>query len=85
MANAWDKAPDYSPIEHAIISENASQQVADSARSIYQQESSSGKKPKTSNAGAVGGMQIVPNTFNSVADKGWNIANPEHNARAGVR
>lgn len=54
-------------------------------RSLYQQESSSGKNTQTSNAGAVGGMQIIPKTFASVADKNWDIANPEHNARAGIR
>ena len=70
-----------SPIEHAIAAEGVSPQVADLARSIYQQESSSGKNTKTSNAGAVGGMQILPATFNSVADKGWGIDNPEHKAR----
>ena len=76
---------DLPTIEHAIAAEGASPQVADLARSIYQQESSSGKNTKTSNAGAVGGMQIRPATFNGVADKGWGIDNPEHNARAGVR
>jgi hypothetical protein len=54
-------------------------------RSLYNQESSSGKNAKTSNAGAVGGMQILPNTFASVADKGWNINDIEHNLRAGIR
>ena len=54
-------------------------------RSLYQQESTSGKNTQTSNAGAVGGMQVIPKTFQSVADKGWDIANPEHNARAGIR
>ena len=54
-------------------------------RSLFKQESSSGKNTKTSNAGAVGGMQILPNTFSSVADKGWDINNAEHNIRAGIR
>lgn len=55
------------------------------ARSIYAQESSSGKNPATSYAGATGGMQILPSTFNSVADQGWNINDPYANARAGIR
>lgn len=55
------------------------------ARSIFQQESGGGKNTKTSNAGAVGGMQIIPATFASVADKGWDINNPLDNARAGIR
>ena len=54
-------------------------------RSLYEQESASGKNAQTSNAGATGGMQIIPKTFQSVADKGWDINNPEHNARAGIR
>ena len=52
---------------------------------IYGQESSSGSNTKTSNHGAVGGMQIIPSTFKSVANKEWNINNPEHSARAGIR
>ena len=54
-------------------------------RSLYEQESSSGKNTKTSNAGAVGGMQIIPATFKAVADKEWDILDPEHNSRAGIR
>lgn len=54
-------------------------------KSIYQQESSSGKITKTSPAGAVGSMQIMPKTFAGVADKGWSIQNPEHSMRAGIR
>ena len=69
----------------ALAAEGVSGALADVARSIYQQESSSGRNTKTSNAGAMGGMQIVPSTFASVADKGWDIANPEHNLRAGIR
>jgi hypothetical protein len=85
MANWWDAAPKVSAFDLALDAEGVSGKVADIARSIYQQESGSGKNTKTSNAGAVGGMQIIPGTFASVADKGWDISNPEHNARAGVR
>lgn len=69
----------------ALAAEGVTGPLAQVARSIYQQESSSGKNTKTSNAGAQGGMQIIPSTFASVADKGWDIANPEHNLRAGIR
>lgn len=69
----------------ALNEEGITGNVADIARSIYQQESGSGKNTKTSNAGGRGGMQIIPATFNRVADKGWNIDDPVHNARAGVR
>lgn len=74
-----------SPLDTALASEGVDGPVADIARSIYQQESGSGKNTKTSNAGAVGGMQVIPATFSRMADQGWDINNPEHNARAGVR
>lgn len=85
MANWWDSAPKASPLDVALSAGNVDPRVADIARSIYMQESSGGKNTKTSNAGAVGGMQIIPATFNSVADKGWNINDPVQNARAGIR
>ena len=54
-------------------------------RSLFQQESSSGADTRTSNAGAVGAMQILPKTFASVADKDWDIKDPSQNMRAGIR
>ena len=69
----------------ALAEEGVTGTLADLARSIYMQESGGGRNTNTSNAGAVGGMQIIPSTFASVADKGWNIADPMHNARAGIR
>lgn len=74
-----------SPIDIALEAEGVTGRLADVVRSIYHQESGSGRNTKTSNAGAVGGMQIIPSTFNSVADKGWDIRDPVDNARAGVR
>lgn len=71
--------------EQGLKEEQASGRFAAFVRSIYAQESNSGKNTKTSNAGAVGGMQILPSTFSGVADKNWNIDNPLHNARAGIR
>lgn len=73
------------PFDSALKAEGLTGPAAEIARSIYQQESSSGKNTKTSNAGAVGGMQIIPSTFKSVADKDWSINDPEQNARAGIR
>lgn len=78
-------APAASPLDAALAAEGINGPLADLARSIYTQESSDGKNTKTSNAGAVGGMQILPSTFAGVADKGWNINDPTQNARAGVR
>ena len=85
MANPWDNDPVVDPFEDALKAEGLTGKAAAVARSIYQQESSSGKNTKTSNAGAVGGMQIIPATFKSVADKGWDINDPTQNARAGIR
>jgi hypothetical protein len=71
--------------ERALEAEGITGPLADIARSIYKQESGSGTNTKTSNAGAVGGMQILPGTFKEVADRDWNINDPLHNARAGIR
>ena len=79
MANGRDL------FEAALSAEGVTGTLADVARSIYMQESGGGRNTKTSNAGAVGGMQIIPSTFKSVADKDWNISDPMHNARAGIR
>ena len=71
--------------ENALSAEGISGDREQFVRSIYSQESGSGRNTKTSNAGAVGGMQIIPPTFRSVADQGWDINDPVHNARAGIR
>jgi hypothetical protein len=71
--------------EQALEAEGVTGPLADIARSIYKQESGSGTNTRTSNAGAVGGMQILPGTFREVADRGWNINDPLQNARAGIR
>ena len=71
--------------ESALSAEKVTGKLADLARSIYTQESGGGKNTKTSNAGARGGMQIIPGTFAQVADKGWSIDDPLQNARAGIR
>ena len=38
-----------------------------------------------SNRGATGLMQVMPATFNEIADPGWDINDPYANARAGIR
>ena len=73
------------PFEKALVDEGIVGTPLESlARSIYMQESSGGKNTKTSNAGAVGGMQILPGTFNEVLP-GGNINDPYDNSRAGLR
>ncbi len=71
--------------EDALKAEGITGGLANLARQVYAQESGSGRNTKTTNQGATGHMQIIPRTFASVADKGWDINNPEHNMRAGIR
>ena len=54
-------------------------------KALYGKESGSGADTTTSNRGAVGGMQILPGTFDGVADKDMDINNPFDNMRAGIR
>lgn len=73
------------PFEKALADEGLVGTPLESlARSIYMQESSGGRNTKTSNAGAVGGMQILPGTFNEMLP-GGNINDPYDNSRAGLR
>lgn len=84
-ARWWEDMPQASPLDAALAAEGATGTLAELARSIYAQESGSGKNTSTSNAGARGGMQLLPSTFKEVADKGMNIDDPVDNARAGLR
>jgi SLT domain-containing protein len=73
------------PFEKALVDEGLVGTPLESlARSIYMQESGAGRNTKTSNAGAVGGMQILPGTFNEMLP-GGNINDPYDNSRAGLR
>lgn len=83
--NWWDAAPTVDPLEAAFALEGFDSGRQSLARSVYAQESSSGANAKTSNAGAVGGMQIRPDTFKRFAEKGWDINDPVDNARAALR
>lgn len=71
--------------EEAVRAEGLSDSLANLAFSVFGQESGAGRNTQTSNRGAVGAMQILPGTFQEVADPGWDINNPEHNMRAGLR
>lgn len=81
----WDQLPQASPLDAALAAEGVTGPLAQLAQSVYMQESSGGRNTQTSNAGAVGGMQILPGTFAEVADDGWDINDPVMNARAGIR
>lgn len=52
---------------------------------LHAQESTGKKTAPTSNRGARGAMQMLPETFKSVADKDMQIDNPMDNMRAGIR
>jgi hypothetical protein len=54
-------------------------------KSIYQQESSSGKDTRTSSTGAIGPGQIMPGTFREWAKPGENIRNPNDNIAVSKR
>lgn len=73
------------PFTAALKAEGVTGPLAEIARSIYTQESAGGKNTKTSNRGAVGGMQILPGTFAEVADKDWSVSDPLQNIRGGLR
>lgn len=75
------------PVGAAIKAEGLTEDhpISKGYRGIIQQESNNTKNAPTSNRGAVGISQITPSTFKGVADKGWDIGNPQHNAQAGLR
>ena len=54
-------------------------------KSIHGQESGGKATSKDSNRGAKGAMQVMPDTFKSVADPDMDIAKPLDNMRAGIR
>jgi hypothetical protein len=54
-------------------------------KSIHGQESSGKANSKDSNRGAKGAMQVMPDTFKSVADPDMDINKPLDNMRAGIR
>ena len=70
-------------INDAIKAENLSPHKAEVFKAIHKKEFSPGDP--TSNAGAVGPMQMIQATFDRYANKDWNIHNPEHNLRAAAR
>lgn len=81
-----------SPLDRALAAEGLADhpKFAPLARSVFQQETSSGANVRDSNPAnpaknAIGPMQVIPSAFQSVADPGWDIRNEDHNARAGVR
>ena len=52
---------------------------------MFEIESASGTNKNDSSKGALGPMQMMPDTFNQYKDKGWDIRNPKHNIEASAR
>lgn len=77
------------PLDAATIDALIAQEGAQGQRGvvlgIYGQESSGGRNAVTSVDGAMGGMQVMPDTFNRLAKPGERIDNPVDNMRVGVR
>jgi hypothetical protein len=69
----------------ALGPSGAAAPVSKIADSIYAQESGRGANPATSPAGAIGGYQIMPATFQQYAKPGESITNPADNAAVGQR
>lgn len=69
------------------VSKIAAEEGADPrlVAAIYAQESGKGKNARTSVDGAVGGFQVIPDTFKRVMKGQGDINNEQDNARAGIR
>lgn len=72
-------------LESAFKLENASEDLQKLSKAVLLQESNGRLNVPDSINGAVGAMQVMPDTFKSVADAGWEISDPLDNMRAGIR
>lgn len=69
----------------STVAPGAAGMLGNFKNAIFGQESGQGANPKTSSAGAVGGFQIMPATFDQYAKPGEKITNPTDNAAVGQR
>lgn len=74
-----------SPFDQAILDEGIFGTPLEAIVRQTRGFESGGNPNAVSNRGARGGMQVMPATFASVADPGWDINDDYHNARAGIR
>jgi hypothetical protein len=74
-----------SPFDQAILDEGIFGTPLEAIARKTRGFESSGNPNAVSNRGARGGMQVMPATFASLADQGWDINNDYHNSRAGIR
>lgn len=73
------------PWKQALIDEGVVGTPLEKIAMLTRGFESGGNPDAVSNRGARGWMQVMPATFQGVADTGWDINNPYHNARAGIR
>jgi hypothetical protein len=75
----------FDPWQQALIDEGVVGTPLEKIAMLTRGFESGGRNDAVSNRGARGQMQVMPGTFGDVADPGWNIDDPYHNARAGIR
>ncbi|MGX0617628.1 orotate phosphoribosyltransferase-like protein [Cupriavidus metallidurans] len=68
-----------------IMTEEGAAAIRPAVMGIYGQESGGGTNARRSTDGAIGGMQVMPGTFDRIKKPGEDINNPEDNFRVGVR
>lgn len=73
------------PFEQALIEEGVIGTPLEAIARSTRMRESGGNINAVSNRGARGLMQVMPGTFGDMADPGWDINNPMHNTRAGIR
>lgn len=73
------------PFEQALASEGLLGTPLEAIARATMKFESGGNPQAVSNRGARGRMQVMPGTFNEIADPGWDINNDYHNSRAGMR
>jgi hypothetical protein len=75
----------FNPWHQALVDEGVLGTPLEKIAMLTKGFESGGDNSAVSNRGARGLMQVMPGTFNDVADPGWDINNEYHNARAGIR
>lgn len=73
------------PWQQALVDEGVIGTPLEKIAMLTRGFESGGRNDAISNRGARGSMQVMPATFSEVADPGWNIDDPYHNMRAGIR